>query len=157
MPQEKSAGAIIYRKEDNKIYYLLLHYNAGHWEFPKGHIEANESEAKAAVREIEEETGIKRKSIKIIPGFKKYLKYYFRQYKEGVSEEDRRAGKTPLVCKLVVFYVTKTKTKDIVLDLKEHQGFAWLLFGEAVEKTTFKNSKKLLREVNDFVVKHESK
>jgi hypothetical protein len=26
MPVEKSAGAVIFRKENNKIYYLLLHY-----------------------------------------------------------------------------------------------------------------------------------
>jgi len=46
MPKEKSAGAIILRKEDNKIYYLLLHYHSGHWEFPKGHIEGKEGGAK---------------------------------------------------------------------------------------------------------------
>ena len=55
MPREKSAGAIIFRKENNIIYYLLLHYpslnrKGGHWEFAKGHIEAGESDEDFAKR-----------------------------------------------------------------------------------------------------------
>lgn len=42
MPVEKSAGAVIFRKEEGKIYYLLLHYQARHWDFPKGHLEKGE-------------------------------------------------------------------------------------------------------------------
>ena len=59
MPKEKSAGAIIYRKESvdtaqgkkYKIYFLLLHYFSGHWEFPKGHIEKDETEEETLKRE----------------------------------------------------------------------------------------------------------
>ena len=98
MPKEKSAGAIIFRKEDGNIYYLLLHYPSGHWEFPKGHIEGKETEEETVKREATEETGIK--DLVILPGYKKYIKYFFRQYKENVSEEDRRSGKTPWVFKL---------------------------------------------------------
>ena len=42
MPREKSAGAVIFRREDSKIYYLLLHYTARHWDLSKGHIEEGE-------------------------------------------------------------------------------------------------------------------
>jgi 8-oxo-dGTP pyrophosphatase MutT (NUDIX family) len=152
MPREKSAGAIIYRKEDGKKYYLLLHYHSGHWEFPKGHIEGKESEEETVMREIAEETGIE--DIKIIPRFKKYIKYFFRQYKENVSEADRKAGKTPWVFKLVAFFIAETKTKEVKIS-SEHIGFIWLPIEEAIKKTTFKNSKKLLREVNDFILKRE--
>jgi 8-oxo-dGTP pyrophosphatase MutT (NUDIX family) len=33
-------------------------YGAGHWDFPKGHIEKNENEMAAVLREVKEETGI---------------------------------------------------------------------------------------------------
>lgn len=149
MPKEKSAGAIVFRKEDNKIYYLLLHYHSGHWEFPKGHIESKESEEETVKREVAEETGIN--DIEIIPGFKKYIKYFFRQYKENVSEEERKAGKTPWVFKLVTFFMAETKSKEVKIS-PEHIGFLWLPLEEAVKKTTFKNSKKLLKEANDFII-----
>src|SRR3989344_6786653 len=153
MPREKSAGAIIFRKESGNIYYLLLHYHSGHWEFPKGHIEGKETEEETVKREIVEETGID--NIKIIPGFKKYIKYFFRQYKENVSEADRRKGKTPWVFKLVVFFVAETKIKEVKVS-KEHLGFVWLPINEAIKKTTFKNSKKLLKEANEFVLSKQS-
>ena len=160
MPKEKSAGAIIFRKEpfrtsqgkDNKIYYLLLHYHSGHWEFPKGHIEGKESEEETVKREITEETGIN--DIKIIPGFKKYIKYFFRQYKENVSEEDRKKGKTPWIFKLVAFFIAETDTKEVKIS-SEHTGFLWLPIDEAIKKTTFKNSKKLLKEADDFIIGSE--
>jgi len=146
MPKEKSAGAIIFRKEDNKIYYLLLHYHSGHWEFPKGHIEEGESNEETVKREIAEETGIN--DIKIIPGFKKYIKYFFRQ-SYGLKDEAKK--KAPWIFKLVVFYIAKTQTKEVKIS-SEHTGFLWLPLNEAIKKTTFKNSKLLLREANDFIV-----
>ena len=154
MPREKSAGAIIFRKEAGNIYYLLLHYpslnrKGGHWEFAKGHIEEGESDEETIRREVEEETGIK--DIKIIPGFKQYIKYFFRQYKDNVSEEDRKNNKTPWIFKLVVFYVVQTNTKDVKIS-PEHVGFVWLPIDEAIKKTTFKNSKILLKEADNFIL-----
>ena len=163
MPREKSAGAIIFRKENGVNYYLLLHYFSGHWEFPKGHIEKGESEEETLKRETFEETGIN--DIKIIPGFKKYIKYFFRQYQNKIPSPKAQHPKTPLaspklaggggwVFKLVTFFVAETKIKEIKIS-SEHKGFVWLPIDEAIKKTTFKNSKKLLKEANDFVVKRD--
>jgi bis(5'-nucleosidyl)-tetraphosphatase len=151
MPREKSAGAIIFRKENGVNHYLLLHYFSGHWEFPKGHIEKGESEEETVKRETFEETGID--DLKIIPGFKKYIKYFFRQYKKNLSEKDRKLGKTSWIFKLVTFFVAETDTKKIKIS-SEHKGFIWLPIDEAIKKTTFKNSKKLLKEANDFILGH---
>jgi bis(5'-nucleosidyl)-tetraphosphatase len=38
--------------------YLLIQHNAGHWSFPKGGKEGNESDQETALRELREEVGI---------------------------------------------------------------------------------------------------
>lgn len=59
MKREKSCGAIVYRMVNEKPQILLIkHKNGGHWSFPKGHIELNETEQETALREIKEETGL---------------------------------------------------------------------------------------------------
>tara|TARA_Y100000294_G_scaffold176772_1_gene200155 strand:+ start:3840 stop:4247 length:408 start_codon:yes stop_codon:yes gene_type:complete len=134
MKKERSAGAIVFRK-DKEIKYLLLHYEEGHWDFPKGHIEENETAIEALKREVEEETGIK--DIEILESFKEHIHYFFRFKKE-------------LISKNVVFYLAKTKTKQIKLS-SEHIGFKWLPYDKAVEKSTFKNAKNILENANKFL------
>ena len=59
MLHEKSCGAIVYRKYHGNTEILLIkHINSGHWSFPKGHVEGDETEEETAKREIMEETGI---------------------------------------------------------------------------------------------------
>lgn len=147
MPREKSAGAIIFRMEDGVPHYLLLHYHSGHWEFTKGHIEEGESEKETVKREVKEETGLS--DIKIIPGFKQYLKYFFRK-SYGLKGKEKETA--PWVFKLVVFLLAETKTKDIKIS-EEHTEFVWLPFEEAFKKTTHKNSKALLKKADDFLTK----
>jgi bis(5'-nucleosidyl)-tetraphosphatase len=147
MPLEKSAGAIIFRKDFNppsalplkrapgKIYYLLLHYHAGHWDFPKGNIEKGEKPKETAKREIQEETGIG--DANFIGGFKEVIKYFYRL-----------KGKN--IFKIVIFYLVETKTKKIKISW-EHIGFKWLPYKEAIEQLTFKNAKEVLQKANDFL------
>jgi len=154
MPKEKSAGAIIFREENSIRYYLLLHYpesdkgKHGQWGLAKGHVEQGETEIETAKREIFEETGIK--DLKFIPGFKELEKYFFRK-SYGLEGEARK--KAPWVFKLVVFFLTETKTKDVKIS-DEHTDFLWLPIEEAIKKITFKNSKKLLKKADDFVTKN---
>jgi len=147
MPQEKSAGAIIFRMVNNEPHYLLLHYPSGHWEFAKGHIEEGEDFEKTIRREVEEETGIK--DLEIIPGFKEYSKYFF---KKSYDLEGEAKKKAPWVFKLVVFYLTKTNTESVIIS-KEHKGFLWLPYQQALKRLTYKNAKELLKKANGFVIK----
>lgn len=54
MKNEKACGVVIL---DNKKVLLVFQQN-GFWGFPKGHVEADESEAETAIREVFEETGL---------------------------------------------------------------------------------------------------
>ena len=139
MKNERSAGAIVFITEKEPIY-LLLHYEAKHWDFPKGNIETGETDHETVKREIEEETGIK--DIEIIKDFKEKIQYYFKFEGE-------------LINKTVIFYLAKTKTKEVKLSF-EHIGSTWLPYDKAIEKLTFKNAKEILEKANDFLKIHKT-
>ena len=136
MSIEKSAGGVIFREEKGKIYYLLLHYESGHWGFAKGHIEKGESLEDTVYREIKEETGIG--DIKIIKGFKEWIKYFFKL-----------KGKD--IFKIVTYLLTETKQKEVKISW-EHTGYRWLTYKEALEQLTFKNTKEILKKANKFLI-----
>lgn len=58
MHREKSCGAVVVREDAGQKEILLIRHNAGHWAFPKGHMEEGETEVQTASREIQEETGL---------------------------------------------------------------------------------------------------
>ncbi|MFH0948914.1 MAG: NUDIX domain-containing protein [Candidatus Aenigmatarchaeota archaeon] len=134
MQHEKSAGAVLFHA-GNVTEYLLLHYESGHWDFPKGHVEKGESETDTVRREVMEETGIS--NIKIIPGFMEALKYFYKRDKELMSKD-------------VVFFLCEAGSKDVKLSF-EHIGFKWLPFNEALELLTFKNAKEILKNADNFI------
>src|SRR3989338_4000040 len=83
MAKEKSCGAIVFkRQKDGSVKYLLLHYEAGHWDFPKGNHEKNEKEEMTAAREIKEETGIE--DIEFVDGFREEIKYFYKKGEETI-------------------------------------------------------------------------
>ena len=135
MPIEKSAGAVIFRKQRGGIYYLLLHYGIGHWDLAKGHIEKEETETETVKREVREETGLG--DINIIYGFKERIKYYF-------------TAKEKTIFKTVVFYLAETKTKSVKIS-KEHIGFKWLPYNEALKQLTFQKPRGILKKADKFI------
>jgi len=139
MISEKSVGAILFVKE-KEPRYLLLHYEAGHWDFPKGHVEAGEQEPDTIAREVEEETGIK--NIEIIGSFKEKIHYFYKVNNELMSKD-------------VIFYLAKAKTEEVKLSF-EHIGFAWLSFDKAMEKLTYRNAKDILKKAREFLKMHKT-
>lgn len=141
MSVERSAGAIIFRKDEGKNSYLLLHYPIGfrtskdYWDFPKGHIEKGEDILQTVKREVFEETGLR--DIEFVEGFKETIKYFFKVQ-----------GKT--VIKFVTFYLIQTKEKEVKISW-EHIGYKWLPYEKALEQLTFKNAKEILQKANDYL------
>ncbi len=56
--REVSAGGVVYRIADGAPLYLLIRDSYRNWGFPKGHLECDEEAPDAAVREVQEETGL---------------------------------------------------------------------------------------------------
>ncbi|MGA2971778.1 MAG: NUDIX domain-containing protein [Candidatus Bathyarchaeia archaeon] len=140
MPSEKSCGAVIF-KTNGKRKYLLLHYEGGHWDFVKGHVERNESERQTVLRETQEETGLT--ELTFLEGYRKPINYYYK-----------RAGET--VYKEVVFYLLESKTDSIRLS-REHVGFVWMSYDIARERLTYKNAKETLRKAHEYLEKLQAR
>ncbi len=132
---EKSCGAVVFLKKDNRLNYLLLHYEAGHWDFVKGNVEPNESEKDTVLRELQEETGIV--DALFIEGFKEKVEYFYRRQGATIHKE-------------VIFYLMETHTERVELSF-EHVGFVWLDYQHAIEKLNFDNAKNVLQKAHDFL------
>lgn len=61
--KEYSAGGAVYKKVESKLFFLLIQDPKGRWSFPKGHVESGETLDQTALREITEETGVKKMEI----------------------------------------------------------------------------------------------
>lgn len=139
MIEEVSAGAVIFHDDaarDARLF-LVLHYPAGHWDFPKGAVEQGETEQQTARREILEETGLR--IDKFYPEFRKQIEYHYR----------RQSG---LAHKRVIFFLAKSEISKIRISF-EHSGYDWLTFEQALRRLTFENAKGVLREANSWLSK----
>ncbi len=137
MIEETSAGIVLFRKEDSKILFLLLHYPSGHWDFIKGKMEKGESTRETAIRETKEETGIT--DITFLENFEEWIKYDFQYQGE-------------LVHKKVVFFLAETKTKEVMIS-HEHLDYSWMDYNTSMEKTTFDNAKTVLTRAQTLLTK----
>ena len=137
MLHEKSCGAVVFFK-GVQVDFLLLQYEAGHWDFVKGNVEPNESEIETVFRELQEETGII--ATQTIDGFRERIQYFYRRQGETVQKE-------------VIFYLIEADTEKVQLSF-EHVGYSWLDYNEALEKLTFKNAKDVLKKAELFLQEH---
>ncbi len=137
MIEETSAGIVLFRKEDSKNLFLLLHYPSGHWDFVKGKMEKGESTHETAIREAQEETGIT--DITFLENFEEWIKYDFQYQGE-------------LVHKKVVFFLAETKTKEVMIS-HEHLDYTWMDYNTSMEKTTFDNAKTVLTRAQTLLAK----
>ncbi|MCD6495310.1 NUDIX domain-containing protein [Candidatus Bipolaricaulota bacterium] len=128
-PDERSAGFILYSIDGGERKYLLLrHRHGGHWGFPKGHIEAGESEMDAALRETREETGIS--DLRVMPGFRELSSYQFHRGSRLVFKEN------------VYFLARAAHTKPILS--REHTQCQWLAYAETRERLSFDDMRHIL-------------
>lgn len=124
MKYEKSCGAIVV--DDGKV--LLVKHNAGHWDFPKGHVEEGETEFETAIREVKEETNI---DIKIEKENRYITKY---SPKENVM-------------KTVIYFIGEKVGGEDKPQIEEVSDVEWIDVNNAVERITHQRSKEIMMQV----------
>jgi len=134
------AGFVVFRKTEDGIKYLLLYRRGNYWNFPKGHFEAGETSFATALRETEEETGIKRSELRIIPNWRAYEKFQFRAGDERIHDT-------------LILYLAETKQANVRISPREHSGFAWFLYHDALSTLGKKyvGTKRVLKQAQDFL------
>jgi 8-oxo-dGTP pyrophosphatase MutT (NUDIX family) len=127
MTKTQSCGAVIYRKSQGRVFFLLLkHTNGNHWSLAKGHTEPGESEVQTALREISEETGLK---VKLKPGYREAIRYSLATDIE----------------KTVVFFLAKARGKRLKLQKSEIVNGVWLELDDALKLITHRDTAEVLR------------
>lgn len=126
MKTEKSCGAVVFRKNNGKDQILLIkHVNGGHWAFPKGHVENNETEDETALREIREETGL---SVTLDTKYRKVVTY---NPKHNVIKD-------------VVYFIAIADNSDTVAQEEEISRIKWVDIDDAINHVSYDNDKKVL-------------
>ena len=134
MLHEKSCGAIVYRKYHGNTEILLIrHINSGHWSFPKGHVEGDETEIETAKREILEETGIE---VNLDPTFRETVTYSPR--KDTV--------------KVVVYFVAKAKNTVFVPQEDEISEIKWVEIDRAGQVLAYENDRSIVNKAKKFIL-----
>ncbi|MDR0946910.1 MAG: NUDIX domain-containing protein [Ruminococcus sp.] len=133
MTYEKSCGAIVYRRHHGNIELLLIkHVNSGHWSFPKGHVEPDESESETASREIMEETGI---DVILDTSFREIVTYY-------PKKETR---------KNVIYFLAKAKNFDFKKQDEEIEEIKWVDMGNVNAVLTYENDKTIAEKAKKMI------
>ena len=135
MKHEKSCGAVIFTREQNETKFLLIqHKGSGHWSFPKGHVEGNETEHETATREIKEETSL---NVDFIGDFRVCVTY---SPKANVTKD-------------VIYFLAKAKSTIFSLQETEIKTAKWVLADRAINFVTYENDKNILKKAIEYLEK----
>jgi len=129
----EAAGGIV-KNDENKILFI---YRLGKWDLPKGKLEPNESLEHAAVREVEEETGIENLKLQ------NFIGSTYHTYKERENNAQ--------ILKTTFWYLMKsTDSKELIPQTEEGiTKVEWKSKDEILSDVlpnTFKNIELILKE-----------
>ncbi|HEU0299875.1 MAG TPA: NUDIX domain-containing protein [Longimicrobium sp.] len=134
---QTAAGVVLFRDGGEARRYLLMRSALTRrpiWEFPKGGVEAGETEAQAAVRELWEESGIGESQISVLEGYREEERYVFTQ---GQGEE------RTLIVKKVIYFLATTDEERVVIS-REAEEYRWATYEEAMRLIRFPGKRRVL-------------
>lgn len=136
-----SVGIILFYNFPRSRKYLLVKQYQGHWGFPKGHIEKGEKLIETAVRELKEETGIK--------------KIEFIKRKILLRDNYSFNNSNAKIIKTVDYFIAESLVEKVKIDFDEIINYKWMTFGKSLDRLTFKKSKKILKQANKLISDNE--
>jgi 8-oxo-dGTP pyrophosphatase MutT (NUDIX family) len=142
--RDRSAGVIVFHRDTDGCSFLLLLSRLTKrplWEFPKGGVDSGETLQQAALRELQEETGMHADDIRLVPGFEHREEYRFTSGKGD--------GRT-LVRKEVTYFLAEAAGTEVRLSAHEASQFVWLPLDDALKKLKYKARREMLRQAAEF-------
>jgi len=138
-PIEKKAGAVVYAKNEDKIYFAFVHDVFGYWTLSKSGLKENEKEEEATIRAIKEEMGIDIK-IKELLGRNEYI----------ASHPEK--GK---IRKQVAFFLAESKYESLTLEKDNGglDGVEWFPIEEVPSLKIYDNMIPLLTKAIEILTK----
>jgi len=141
---------IIYRRTGEGPKFLLLYSGGAYWNFPKGKLNEGERNFKAALREVEEETGLSARDLR--------FQNWFR-----VADHFTYVRNREKICKTVTYYLAETKEFRVRLKMvpaghtgERHEGYGWFVLREALKVVRAPNLKRHLKRAYDTIVRRKS-
>ena len=131
------AGIIPISYVDRKV--LLIKHPNGHWGFPKGQIEFEETEITAAKRELLEETGISLNFLLDTEKYKYTITYLYQENGE-------------LFRKNIVFFLGITCTTEVNLN-SQFKEYKWIDSDDIPDLELFDQYKQLLIKISNLIKK----
>jgi len=136
LQRETSCGAVVFTLCGGERRYVIVRGKKGFFGFPKGHMEAGETEQETALREIKEETGL---SVQLIDGFR--------------TEDEHpliREGK-PETIKKIIYFAAVFENQETHAQESEITEIRLMTYEEAMKAFQFESSKRILAEANAFL------
>lgn len=133
---ERSAGGVVLRRISGEVHVLLIRDPYENWGLPKGHVEPGEDDRGAALREVEEETGLR----ELVAGPElATIDWYFQLGGRRIH-------------KFCSFFLMASPQGHPVP--QEEEGITdcrWLALARAVEEISYDNARQVLVEAMELI------
>ena len=125
--EHSSGGAVIDLRDGVPFVAMIATRGRSRWGLPKGAVSPGETSEQAALREVQEETGLDA----VVIGLLDTIEYFFR------------AGDV-LIKKSVDFYLMRFTGGTMTPQLSEVDDVEWVALPEAIQRASFDSERKLL-------------
>ena len=141
---QTAAGIVLFHVVEGERRYLLVRSALTRrpiWEFPKGGVEAGETDEIAAERELQEEAGMRVGDYRVLGGFREEERYVFTQGKGEART---------LIVKRVVYFLAESNT-DAVTISHEAEAYRWAAYDDAYRLLRFPGKRAVLERAEAFL------
>ena len=135
----KSCGVIPFIRSENLIKVLIIKHLDGHWSFPKGQKDPDESDLETAKREFSEETGIT--DFKIFEDKSFIEKYSFTRNDKKIEKE-------------VVFFLAEVNNEGVKIQEEEVSEYSWLDYENTLKLLTHEETAQILMDAFNYLYKY---
>lgn len=141
---EVSSGGMVFKRTPQGVFFAMQKDSYGNWTFPKGHVRKGELYRKTAMREIEEELGLKRlRCVKPLG----HIDIWFR---------DRFVHKGKLVRKFIHYFLFEVSSDAQLHPLKPKdtgeviQAAHWVPLGKVWATSSYEDMRPIVRRALQY-------